>query len=466
MGPEESTHAFRPLPLPAAGAGLRGRRRPDRSRDARRRPPAPEAENGVVLQDLAEDGPAARAGLHPGDRLLTVDGTAVDGACALERLLLARSPGQEVTLAVRRGPEILEKPVKLAGALAAPREGLRGRPGRGVLPARPPLRSGTGRDGRPGARQPALRPGLPARQRRRAAPSSAAGISTASAAPPATARILDLVRRACDGGSAAGCAHLAFLYATGRGVPQRRRPGVQPLPGRLRRGRRRGVLQRRPPLREGPRDPAREHQPRPDRLWPLLRPRRRPAAARTSPSSTRRGSGLPGTSHTRPSSTATRATGTPCEEGDPLACFNLGVFYRDGEGWPWTRRGPPPCSKRAATATTPSAAPTSPTCSPPGTACPKTSSGPPACSARPAKGGTPSPAATRWASRPRIRRETVAAPWSRLERACRLETAPPATTWARLRRRDGRPRRPGPRRRLLPAKPAKPESPAAASTSA
>src|SRR5947208_1592623 len=68
-------------------------------------------ENGMVLQDLAEDGPAARAGLRAGDRLLSVDGNASD------------------------------------------------------------------------------------------------------------ARILDLVRRACDGHSAAGCAHLAFLYATGRGVP-------------------------------------------------------------------------------------------------------------------------------------------------------------------------------------------------------------------------------------------------------
>src|SRR5947199_4165486 len=75
-------------------------------------------ENGVVLQDLAEDGPAARAGLRAGDRLLSVDGKAVDSSCALERLLLDRSPVQEVKLTVRRGPEILEKPVKLAGALA------------------------------------------------------------------------------------------------------------------------------------------------------------------------------------------------------------------------------------------------------------------------------------------------------------------------------------------------------------
>src|SRR3954447_8601648 len=74
--------------------------------------------DGVVLQDLAEDGPAARAGLRAGDRLLRVDGASVDAACALERFLLARSPGQEVTLTVRRGPSILEKPVRLAGALA------------------------------------------------------------------------------------------------------------------------------------------------------------------------------------------------------------------------------------------------------------------------------------------------------------------------------------------------------------
>src|SRR3954454_8058173 len=74
-------------------------------------------ENGVVLQDLAKDGPAASAGLQTGDRLLSLDGSAVDSSCALESLLLARKPGQEVKLTVRRGPEVLEKPVELAGAL-------------------------------------------------------------------------------------------------------------------------------------------------------------------------------------------------------------------------------------------------------------------------------------------------------------------------------------------------------------
>src|SRR4051794_35688503 len=72
----------------------------------------------AILQDLDPDGPAARVGLRPGDRLLALDGTAVDGSCTLERLLLVKRPGQEVRVAVRRGRDILERSVKLAGALA------------------------------------------------------------------------------------------------------------------------------------------------------------------------------------------------------------------------------------------------------------------------------------------------------------------------------------------------------------
>src|SRR5437763_11516884 len=79
---------------------------------------AGDREGGAFLQDLDPDGPAARAGLRPGDRLLTLDGKPVDGSCTLERLLLGKRAGQEVRVAVRRGRDILEKSVKLAGALA------------------------------------------------------------------------------------------------------------------------------------------------------------------------------------------------------------------------------------------------------------------------------------------------------------------------------------------------------------
>src|SRR3982750_2348048 len=68
--------------------------------------PADGSENVVVLQDLAEDGPAARAGLRAGDRLLRLDRLAVGGSCLLERMLLVRKPGEEVMLTVRRGPGV------------------------------------------------------------------------------------------------------------------------------------------------------------------------------------------------------------------------------------------------------------------------------------------------------------------------------------------------------------------------
>src|SRR5262249_35958283 len=99
LGCTQATNSIGPVTL---GAGLRN----------------PDGEDGAVLDDVVEDGPAARVGLRAGDRLLTLDGVAVDGACPLDRLLLARRPGQEVRLAVRRGREILERPVKLAAAVA------------------------------------------------------------------------------------------------------------------------------------------------------------------------------------------------------------------------------------------------------------------------------------------------------------------------------------------------------------
>ncbi len=63
------------------------------------------ANNGAfVLRDISPDGPAASAGLHDGDRLLAVDGTAtagidLDGVTAL----LAGPEGSTVVLTLRRG---------------------------------------------------------------------------------------------------------------------------------------------------------------------------------------------------------------------------------------------------------------------------------------------------------------------------------------------------------------------------
>src|SRR5947199_571724 len=176
-------------------------------------------EGGAFLQDLDPDGPAARAGLHAGDRLLTLDGKAVDGSCTLERLLLGKRAGQEVPVTVRRGREVPAKPLKLAGALAL--HGRACQAGRaagcfrlGVLYVR-----GQGVTADPKRANQlfdeACRGGSAA-----ACAELGGRYLEGHGGTAGDARIQELVRRACNVGSAAGCAHLAFLYASGRGIPK------------------------------------------------------------------------------------------------------------------------------------------------------------------------------------------------------------------------------------------------------
>ena len=66
---------------------------------------------GLLLQEEAgevriiavwDDSPAHRAGLRPGDRLLTVNGQSVTDAAALEAILSQISPGAGVTFTAER----------------------------------------------------------------------------------------------------------------------------------------------------------------------------------------------------------------------------------------------------------------------------------------------------------------------------------------------------------------------------
>jgi serine protease Do len=68
---------------------------------------------GVILKSVYPGGPAANAGLHTGDVVLSVDGTPVDDIQALNYRVATRRPGDIVRLHVRAGAATRDVSVKL-----------------------------------------------------------------------------------------------------------------------------------------------------------------------------------------------------------------------------------------------------------------------------------------------------------------------------------------------------------------
>jgi serine protease Do len=60
-------------------------------------------DSGVILADVAPGGPAARAGLQPGDIVLRLDGKAMENGRQLRINVYSKGAGEQVTLEVRRG---------------------------------------------------------------------------------------------------------------------------------------------------------------------------------------------------------------------------------------------------------------------------------------------------------------------------------------------------------------------------
>ena len=71
-------------------------------------------EDGVLLSDVLPGSPAARAGLRPGDIVLTLDGKAMDNSRQLQVNLYRRSAGESVTLDVLRDGRTMAVPVIMA----------------------------------------------------------------------------------------------------------------------------------------------------------------------------------------------------------------------------------------------------------------------------------------------------------------------------------------------------------------
>jgi len=63
---------------------------------------------GVLIASVEHGGPAAKAGLRPGDVVLAVNGERVDSTRALTRAVAAVTPGDSVTLQLKRGRQVMD----------------------------------------------------------------------------------------------------------------------------------------------------------------------------------------------------------------------------------------------------------------------------------------------------------------------------------------------------------------------
>lgn len=79
---------------------------------------------GAVIVELVDDGPAAAAGLKVGDRIVSVDGKAVDAENSLPDLIGAFEPGDEITLAVASGTDEATRDVSVTLAEHPDKDGV------------------------------------------------------------------------------------------------------------------------------------------------------------------------------------------------------------------------------------------------------------------------------------------------------------------------------------------------------
>jgi len=101
-----------------------------------------DAGTGVTVQRVSPGSPAEAAKLQVGDVILSANGTTVETASDLQKIVEAAASGDVVTLSVQRGTDTLSVPVTLATASVPPNIGLDGdgRDGRGgtfALPTDP-----------------------------------------------------------------------------------------------------------------------------------------------------------------------------------------------------------------------------------------------------------------------------------------------------------------------------------------
>ena len=68
-------------------------------------------DSGVILSDVAPEGPADAAGLEPGDVVLSIDGKPMRASRDLALAVFQGTPGEELTMEIQRGKERMSKKV-------------------------------------------------------------------------------------------------------------------------------------------------------------------------------------------------------------------------------------------------------------------------------------------------------------------------------------------------------------------
>jgi serine protease Do len=86
---------------------------------------------GALVSEVVEGGPAADAGVEPGDVILAVDGKAIERSSELPPLIAAIKPGRQATLSVWRGKSEKTLRVKVGELEDEPVVAARGGPGGG-----------------------------------------------------------------------------------------------------------------------------------------------------------------------------------------------------------------------------------------------------------------------------------------------------------------------------------------------
>jgi serine protease DegS/serine protease DegQ len=76
----------------------------------------------VLVAGVQRGSPADRAGIKPGDIVVTVDGKQVRDPDAMRNLIVALVPGKQTTLKLKRGQNNLELQVNVGKRPSAPRE--------------------------------------------------------------------------------------------------------------------------------------------------------------------------------------------------------------------------------------------------------------------------------------------------------------------------------------------------------